>query len=59
MIIILWKVKQKSDKKISMVSYRVRTCVLSIIKVNAPNERIYQVSHDNNRESTPGFKVLC
>ena len=42
-----------------MVLCGVRTDVFTIVKANIPSKPIYQFSHGNNRDSTPGFKELC
>ena len=56
MIIILGKFKpQKVTKRYSAISC---WAFLPIVKANTPNKRIYQLSHGNNWDSTPVFKVL-
>ena len=41
-----------------MVSCQVRTGFLPTVKLNAPNERVYQLSHADQRNYCTGFKVL-
>ena len=41
-----------------MVSCRLQTSVLLVVKGNSPNERVYQLNYGNNRDSTRGYKVL-
>ena len=41
-----------------MVLCQVQTGVLPIIKSNAPNEHIYQLSYGDQRDSATGFKVF-
>ena len=41
-----------------MASCQVRTGVVRNVKTNAPNERVYQLSPADQRDSGPGFKLL-
>ena len=40
-----------------MVSCQVQTGVLQVVKANAPNELVYQLSYADERDSDSGFKV--
>ena len=41
-----------------MVSCQVQTVVHQVVKANAPNERVYQLSYADQRDSDSGFKLL-
>ena len=41
-----------------MVLCQVGTGVPPIVKLNAPNEHVYQLSHGDQRDYCTGFKVL-
>jgi len=53
------KSKKVSKRAQSMILYQVQTGVLSIVKVNRPNEHVYQLNYVDNGDSTHGFKVSC
>ena len=41
-----------------MILCQVKTSVLPIVKAHANNERFYQLSYADQRDSGPGFNVL-